>query len=99
MEAPLGSGKSMSFVLAALLYYLETGEHILVSTHTKLLQNQLLEQEFNKVLNALDLDLKAMIIKSKDHYISLGLILNILQDDTDNYGSDNFKNAVACMDS
>ncbi|WP_239772632.1 helicase C-terminal domain-containing protein [Mammaliicoccus sp. I-M36] len=85
IEAPLGSGKSMSFVLASLLYYLETGEHILVSTHTKLLQNQLLEQEFNKVLNALDLDLKAMIIKSKDHYISLGLILNILQDDTDNY--------------
>lgn len=85
IEAPLGSGKSMSFVLAALLYYLETGEHILVSTHTKLLQNQLLEQEFNKVLNALDLDLKAMIIKSKGHYISLGLILNILQDDTDNY--------------
>ncbi|MGO1989349.1 exonuclease domain-containing protein, partial [Mammaliicoccus vitulinus] len=85
IEAPLGSGKSMSFVLASLLYYLETGEHILVSTHTKLLQNQLLEQEFNKVLNALNLDLKAMIIKSKDHYISLGLILNILQDDTDNY--------------
>lgn len=85
IEAPLGSGKSMSFVLASLLYYLETGEHILVSTHTKLLQNQLLEQEFNKVLNALDLDLKAMIIKSKDHYISLGSILNILQDDTDNY--------------
>lgn len=85
IEAPLGSGKSMSFVLASLLYYLETGEHILVSTHTKLLQNQLLEQEFNKVLDALNLDLKAMIIKSKDHYISLGLILNILQDDTDNY--------------
>ncbi|WP_147640768.1 helicase C-terminal domain-containing protein [Mammaliicoccus lentus] len=85
IEAPLGSGKSMSFVLASLLYYLETGEHILVSTHTKLLQNQLLEQEFNKVLDVLNLDLKAMIIKSKDHYISLGLILNILQDDTDNY--------------
>ncbi|GGI39822.1 putative ATP-dependent helicase DinG [Mammaliicoccus stepanovicii] len=85
IEAPLGSGKSMSFVLAALLYYLETGEHILVSTHTKLLQNQLLEQEFNKVLSALNLDLKALIIKSKDHYISLGLILNIMQDDTDNY--------------
>lgn len=85
IEAPLGSGKSMSFVLASLLYYLETGEHILVSTHTKLLQNQLLEQEFNKVLKALNLDLSAMIIKSRDHYISLGLILYILQDDTDNY--------------
>src|SRR5699024_4033194 len=73
IEAPLGSGKSMSFVLASLLYYLETGEHIRVSTHTKLLQNQLLEQEFNKVLDVLNLDLKAMIIKSKDHYLSLGL--------------------------
>ena len=42
IEAPLGSGKSIAYLLAAIMYNIETGKHVMISTNTKLLQNQLL---------------------------------------------------------
>ncbi|MEJ7142103.1 DEAD/DEAH box helicase, partial [Staphylococcus capitis] len=45
IEAPLGSGKSLAYLLAALMYNIETGRHVMISTNTKLLQSQLLEKD------------------------------------------------------
>ena len=83
IEAPLGSGKSLAYLLAALMYNIETGRHVMISTNTKLLQHQLLQKIF-LVLIALDFKINALI-KSKTDYISLGLISQILKDDTSNY--------------
>ena len=55
IEAPLGSGKSLAYLLAALMYNFETGQHVMISTNTKLLQHQLLEKDIPKLKEALNL--------------------------------------------
>ena len=85
IEAPLGSGKSLAYLLAALMYNIETGRHVMISTNTKLLQHQLLQKIFPSINRALDFKINAALIKSKTDYISLGLISQILKDDTANY--------------
>lgn len=60
IEAPLGSGKSLAYLLAALMYNIETGRHVMISTNTKLLQSQLLEKIFQRLI-------KHLILKSTQH--------------------------------
>ncbi|HFE5292225.1 TPA: ATP-dependent DNA helicase DinG [Staphylococcus aureus] len=85
IEASLGSGKSLAYLLAALMYNIETGKHVMISTNTKLLQSQLLEKDIPAMNEALNFKINALLIKSKSDYISLGLISQILKDDTSNY--------------
>ncbi|MDO5660834.1 MAG: helicase C-terminal domain-containing protein, partial [Staphylococcus xylosus] len=54
-------------------------------TNTKLLQNQLLEKDIPALKRALDFKINATLIKSKRDYISLGLISQILKEDSSNY--------------
>lgn len=65
IEAPLGSGKSLAYLLAALMYNIETGRHVMISTNTKLLQSQLLEKDIPALNQALDFKVNATLIKSK----------------------------------
>ncbi|PTE67836.1 ATP-dependent helicase [Staphylococcus devriesei] len=85
IEAPLGSGKSLAYLIAALMYNIETGRHVMISTNTKLLQNQLLQKDIPSLNQALNFKINATLIKSKNEYISLGLISQILKDETSNY--------------
>ena len=85
IEAPLGSGKSLAYLLARLMYNIETGRHVMISTNTKLLQNQLLLKDIPSINQALNFKINATLIKSKSEYISLGLISQILKDETTNY--------------
>ena len=55
----------------------------MISTNTKLLQSQLLEKDIPLLNDVLDFKINAS--KSKNDYISLGLISQILKDDTNNY--------------
>ena len=57
----------------------------MISTNTKLLQNQLLQKDIPSLNDALNFKINAALIKSKSDYISLGLISQILKDDTSNY--------------
>ena len=74
IEAPLGSGKSLAYLLA-LMYNIETGRHVMISTNTKLLQNQLLLKDIPSINQALNFKINATLIKSKSEYISLGLLV------------------------
>ncbi|MCS4485447.1 helicase C-terminal domain-containing protein [Staphylococcus americanisciuri] len=85
IEAETGSGKSLAYLIAALMYYIETGEHVMISTNTKLLQYQLIDKDIPLINRALNIKLNACIIKSKRDYISLGLVYQILNDETTNY--------------
>ena len=64
IEAPLGSGKSLAYLLAATMYN-ETGRHVMISTNTKLLQSQLLEKDIPLLNDVLDFKINASLIKSK----------------------------------
>ena len=57
----------------------------MISTNTKLLQNQLLLKDIPSINQALNFKINATLIKSKSEYISLGLISQILKDETTNY--------------
>ncbi|MBI5975369.1 helicase C-terminal domain-containing protein [Staphylococcus canis] len=85
IEAETGSGKSMAYLVAAIMYYIETGEHVMISTNTKLLQNQLLEHDIPIINKALNTQINAKLIKSKKDYISIGLISEVLKDTYSNY--------------
>ncbi|MDW4197395.1 helicase C-terminal domain-containing protein [Staphylococcus saprophyticus] len=85
IEASLGSGKSFAYLLASLMYNIETGKHVMISTNTKLLQNQLLEKDIPAIKKALDFKINATLIKSKRDYIALGLISQILEEESSNY--------------
>lgn len=85
IEAPLGSGKSIAYLLAAIMYNIETGKHVMISTNTKLLQNQLLIKDIPALKKALNFKINASLIKSKRDYIALGLISQILKDESTNY--------------
>ncbi|QLK86156.1 helicase C-terminal domain-containing protein [Staphylococcus sp. 17KM0847] len=92
IEASTGSGKSLAYLIAALMYYIETGEHVIISTNTKLLQYQLLYHDIPRINQALNTQINAALIKSKRDYISLGLIQQILKDRvTNNYEVDLLK--------
>ncbi|MCU5745495.1 exonuclease domain-containing protein [Staphylococcus sp. SQ8-PEA] len=85
IEAPPGSGKSLAYLLAALVYNFETGKHVMISTNTKILQHQLIEKDIPSLKQALQININASIIKSKKDYISLGLISEILKEKVTNY--------------
>lgn len=85
IEADTGSGKSLAYLIAALMFHIETGEHVMISTNTKLLQNQLLTHDIPIINRALNTQLHVRMIKSKQDYISLGLVGQILEEETPNY--------------
>lgn len=85
IEAPLGSGKSFAYLLAAIMYYIETSKHVMISTNTKLLQNQLLEKDIPALKQALNFKINAYLIKSRRDYISLGMVSQILKEGSNNY--------------
>lgn len=87
IEADLGSGKTLSYVIAALYFIIVKKESVLISTSTILLQNQLLNQEIKKINQALNINMPVQLIKSKHHYLSIELIQFIMEQERDNHDS------------
>ncbi|WP_026884550.1 helicase C-terminal domain-containing protein [Clostridium akagii] len=73
MEAPTGLGKSMAYLLPAIIHTHLKQEKIIISTNTKGLQNQLVNKDIPNLLEALDLkrDIKYTIIKGKNNYLCI----------------------------
>ena len=86
-EAGAGIGKSLSYLLAASMYSLETSEKVIVSTHRNNLQNQLFDKDF-KVVTQLINDLyennqfKVSVLKGRQNYLCLNNFLQILNENT-----------------
>ena len=64
IEAPLGAVNHWHIFLR-LMYNIETGRHVMISTNTKLLQSQLLEKDIPALNDALNFKINASLIKSK----------------------------------
>jgi DNA polymerase-3 subunit epsilon/ATP-dependent DNA helicase DinG len=86
-EAGAGIGKSLSYLLAASMYSLETSDKVIVSTHRNNLQNQLFDKDF-KVVTQLINDLyknnqfKVSVLKGRQNYLCLNNFLQILNENT-----------------
>lgn len=68
-EAPTGVGKSVAYLLPAVLHAVETNERIVVATCTKSLQDQLFERDLPAVLEALGVSVPIARLKGKANYL------------------------------
>lgn len=71
IEAGTGCGKSMAYLIPALLFASKTGEKIVISTHTINLQEQLLDKDIPRLLKGLKVNLKVVLVKGMHNYLCL----------------------------
>ena len=69
-EAGAGLGKSLSYLVAGLIYSIRNDKVLIISTYTKALQEQLFNKDIPALIDELNLDLKTVILKGKNNYIS-----------------------------
>lgn len=68
IEAGTGTGKSIAYLLPALLYASLYGERVVISTHTISLQEQILKKDIPLLMNALGIQVKVMLVKGMGNY-------------------------------
>lgn len=71
IEAGTGIGKSLAYLIPALYWALEEGEPTIIATNTIALQEQLIQKDIPFLLDALDLDLKVVLVKGMQNYVCL----------------------------
>jgi ATP-dependent DNA helicase DinG len=67
-EAPTGVGKSLAYLIPALLWSQVHAETVVISTFTKSLQSQLLHQDVPLLTAAAGKEFKAVVLKGKYNY-------------------------------
>ncbi|MFI5371000.1 MAG: ATP-dependent DNA helicase [Candidatus Eisenbacteria bacterium] len=68
-EAPTGVGKSLAYLLPALLAAMDGDRRVVVATCTKSLQDQLFERDLPALLEALEMTLPCARLKGKQNYL------------------------------
>lgn len=71
IEAGTGTGKSLAYLLPAILWALEHKQRTLISTHTIALQEQLIQKDIPQIIKALNLDISAVLVKGMGNYLCL----------------------------
>jgi ATP-dependent DNA helicase DinG len=71
IEAGTGTGKSLAYLIPALIWAAQWKERTVVSTHTITLQEQLVNKDIPLLLNALGLKLKVVLVKGMNNYVCL----------------------------
>lgn len=71
IEAGTGIGKSIAYLVPALLWAAKTQERTVISTHTIPLQEQLVQKDLPFLLKALGLDLEVSLVKGMSNYVCL----------------------------
>lgn len=69
VEAGTGVGKSLAYLLPAVLYAREQGKKALISTHTINLQEQLFYKDIPLLEKVLPFEFKAALLKGRQNYI------------------------------
>jgi Rad3-related DNA helicase len=69
LEAGTGTGKSLGYLIPSVLHSLETGDRVVVSTHTRNLQDQLFRKEMDVLEAALGVGANAARLLGRDNYV------------------------------
>ncbi len=85
IEAGTGVGKSLGYLLPIAYFSKQHRQPIIVSTHTIQLQEQLLKKEIPLLANILPFKISSVLLKGRDHYLSLEKFHQTLMDENDNY--------------
>ncbi len=70
-EAGTGIGKSLAYLIPAILWSYRTGEKVVISTYTISLQEQLLKKDLPLLLDILGIDLRTVLVKGMGNYVCL----------------------------
>jgi len=70
-EAGTGIGKSLAYLIPALLWSSQTKETVVISTYTISLQQQLIEKDIPFLLDLLGLDLSVVLAKGMGNYVCI----------------------------
>ncbi|HSI82957.1 MAG: ATP-dependent DNA helicase [Candidatus Methylacidiphilales bacterium] len=68
-EAGTGVGKSLAYLIPAVLHAIETGRKAIICTHTINLQEQLFLKDIPLVSKVLGIELKAVLVKGRQNYL------------------------------
>lgn len=71
IEAGTGTGKSLAYLIPALIWAAKFKERTVISTNTINLQEQLIDKDIPHLLKALNLNLKAVLVKGMNNYACL----------------------------
>lgn len=69
IEAGTGTGKSLAYLIPSMLWAIQNGQRVVVSTNTINLQEQLMDKDVPAILDALGLDGRAAVMKGKGRYV------------------------------
>jgi ATP-dependent DNA helicase DinG len=69
VEAPTGVGKTLGYLVPALLYAIRGGRKAIISTHTKNLQEQLLQKDFPIARSVTGTEAAVAILKGRRNYL------------------------------
>lgn len=69
VEAGTGTGKSMAYLIPSAAWALQNNRRVVISTNTINLQDQLINKDIPDLCAALDIDLRAVVIKGRSNYL------------------------------
>ncbi|MEH6994617.1 ATP-dependent DNA helicase DinG [Neobacillus drentensis] len=85
IEAGTGVGKSLGYLLPVAYFAKESRLPVVVSTHTIQLQEQIIQNEMPLLTKILPFEVKSVLLKGRNHYISLEKFALSLLEENDNY--------------
>jgi ATP-dependent DNA helicase DinG len=80
VEAGTGVGKSLAYLVPAILFAQRAKRPLVISTHTKNLQSQLFAKDLPLLRNALGWEFKAALLKGRPNYLCVHKLLYTLQE-------------------
>ena len=85
IEAGTGTGKTLAYLIAACFQATQYDQKVLISTYLIQLQEQLLNQEWQQLKNALPFHCQVAVLKGKSHYLNLEKFNQALHEESYNY--------------
>ena len=85
IEAGTGVGKSLGYLLPVAYFAKQNSLPVVVSTHTVQLQEQIIHNEIPLLAKILPFEVKTVLLKGRNHYISLEKFALSLLEENDNY--------------
>lgn len=71
IEAGTGTGKSVAYLLPAMHFAVQNGEHVVISTNTINLQDQLYDKDIPALQKLLPFEVKVALLKGRSNYLCL----------------------------
>lgn len=79
VEAGTGTGKSLAYLIPAILYAKEHDDRVVVSTHTISLQDQIEHRDFPLLREVFGEDVSLRVLKGRTHYVCMRKLHQELQ--------------------